>query len=258
MRVADEVVRTRRQEVAQLLARHQYLAVSELCARFAISPATARRDLAALAAERSITRTYGGALVEFNQRFRSFGERREHSAQAKGRIAAAAVTLIAPGTVCYLDGGSSVYALAQLLAAGGLRPLTIVTINLPAAELLAQCDGIELNLLSGQYLRRQSVLLGDKTQAAARLWRYDRAFLGAEAVNARGTWNSMPEVVQVQRAVAKNARSTCFLVDAQKLGATAPEFLLPWTRIDRVACDAGLERFDELGIPVARKQLLLA
>jgi DeoR/GlpR family transcriptional regulator of sugar metabolism len=256
MRVADDVVRARRQEVAHLLERHQYLPVTELCSRFGISPATARRDLAVLAAERAITRTYGGALVEFNQRFRSFEERREHGAGAKSRIAAAAMGLITPGSVCYLDGGSTVYALAQLLAAGGPRPLTVVTINLPAAEVLAQCDDIELNLLSGQYLRRQSILLGPKTQAAARLWRYDHAFFGAEAMDGRGTWNSQADVVAVERTVAKAARSTCFLIDAEKLGASAPEFLLPWARIDRLICDGAAERFSARGIPITRKQLV--
>ncbi len=258
MRVADDVVQARREQVAALLARHQYLPLADLCARMHISPATARRDLAALAANRAITRTYGGALVEYNQRFRSFGERRELATVAKHHMAAAALSLIKPGAVCYLDGGSSMYALAQLIAAGGARPLTVVTINLPAAELLAQSDDVELNLLSGQYLRRQSVLLGSKTQAAARLWRYDIAFFGAEAMDARGTWNSQAEVVAVERTVAKHARSTCFLIDAGKINASAPEFLLPWVRIDRLISDGDASAFQRAGIALPAGQLVLA
>jgi DeoR/GlpR family transcriptional regulator of sugar metabolism len=258
MRVADEVVQARREKLALLLAKHQYLPLTDLCERLHISPATARRDLAALAAHRTITRTYGGALVEYNQRFRSFAERREHQAEAKRRMAALAITLIRPGTTCYLDGGSSIYALAQLIAAGGTRPLTVVTINLPAAELLAQSDEVEVNLLSGQYLPRQSILLGPKTPAAARLWRYDLAFFGAEAMDAQGCWNTQTDVIAVERAVAKSAKASHFLIDGGKLGASAPEFLLSWQDIDHLISDASPERISQAGIVLKRDQLLQA
>ena len=75
MRVADHVVQARRQRLAGLLARHHYLSLGELCDRLEVSEPTARRDLAALAADRAITRTRGGALVEYNQKFPSFRER---------------------------------------------------------------------------------------------------------------------------------------------------------------------------------------
>ncbi len=258
MRVADDVVQARRERLALLLAKHQYLPLTDLCARLRISPATARRDLAALAAHRTITRTYGGALVEFNQRFRSFAERREHQAEAKRRIAALALTLIKPGTICYLDGGSSVYALAQLIASGGPRPLTVVTINLPAAELLAQSDDVEVNVLSGQYLPRQSILLGSKTSAAARLWRFDLAFLGAEAMDAQGTWNTQADVIAVERTVANAAKACHFLIDGGKIGASAPEFLLSWGHIDHLISDASLERIAQAGIVLEKDQLMQA
>lgn len=256
MKVAYEVVKARRDQLAQMLAEHQYLPLSEVCARLGISEATARRDLTALEREHAITRTYGGAVGDYNRRFDSFRERLAQAADAKRRIAHAALGLIKPRMVVYLDGGTSVYAVAEALALGGPRPLTVVTNNLMVAERLSDIDGIELAVLAGQYLRRQAVILGAKAQTSAKLWRYDLALFGAEAMTARGLWNTQADVVAVERTVARATKATAFLVDATKLGATAPVFLLPWTDIDKLVTDASADVLAHAGITVPARSLV--
>ena len=256
MKVAYEVVKARRDQLAQLLAEHQYLPLAEVCARLGISEATARRDLTALERDHAITRTYGGAVGDYNRRFDSFRERLAQSADAKRRIANAALNLIKPRMVVYLDGGTTVHAVADALAIGGPRPLTLVTNNLMVAERLSDIDGIELNVLGGQYLRRQAVILGPKAQTSAKLWRYDLALFGAEAITARGLWNTQADVVAVERTVARSAKSTVFLVDASKLGASAPVFLLPWTDIDTLVTDATSEVLTQAGIVLPNRSLV--
>jgi len=258
MKVAYEVVKARRDQLAQLLSEHQYLPLAEVCQRLSISEATARRDLTALERDHSITRTYGGAVGDYNRRFDSFRDRLTLAAEAKQRIAAVALTMIKPRTTIYLDGGTTVYALAELLAAGGPRPLTVVTNNLMVAERLSDIEGIELNVVGGQYLHRQSVILGPKAQASAKLWRYDLALFGAEALTARGLWNSQADVVAVERTVAKVAKSTVFLVDQAKLGATAPVFLLQWDDITHLVTDASAENLAERGIDLPKRMLVSA
>jgi DeoR/GlpR family transcriptional regulator of sugar metabolism len=157
-----------------------------------------------------------------------------------------------------LDGRTTVHALAELLAAGGPRPLTVVTNNLMVAERLSDIDGIELNVLGGQYLHRQSVILGPKAQASAKLWKYDVACFGAEAISGRGLWNSQADVVAVERTVAKAAKSTIFLVDQAKLGANAPVFLLPWQDIGHLVTDAPSSLLLEHGIDLPKRMLVSA
>jgi DeoR/GlpR family transcriptional regulator of sugar metabolism len=258
MKVAYEVVKARREQLAQLLSEHQYLPLAEVCRRLGVSPATARRDLAELERSAAITRTWGGARMEFNQRFASFRERQHRQPGAKARIARAALALLRPGAVVYLDGGTTLHALAEAIAADGPRPLTVVTNNIPVAELLSEVEGIELELLGGHYLRRQWLILGPRTVAAARLWRYDLAVLGTEAIDAKGLWNSSAEVVAVERAVAKAAASVCLLADAGKLGARAAEFLLPWERCDRLVTDASRAQLAAAGIDLPARRLLHA
>jgi DeoR/GlpR family transcriptional regulator of sugar metabolism len=256
MKVAYEVVKARRDQLAQLLAEHQYLPLAEVCTRLGISEATARRDLTALERDHAITRTYGGAVGDYNRRFESFRERLAHAADAKRRIAHAALAVIKANMTVYFDGGTTVYAVAEALALGGPRPLSVVTNNLMVAERLSDIDGIELNVLGGQYLRRQAVILGAKAQTSANLWRYDLALFGAEAMTARGLWNSQADVVAIERAVARSSKLSVFLVDASKLDASAPVFLEPWTDIDTLVTDATADVLSHAGITLPARSLV--
>src|SRR5882757_7130929 len=96
MKVALHIVKARREQLAELLKRHRYLSVTDLCERLNISEATARRDLAILKKDKRIQRTYGGALGEFDDRFPSFSERRSKEANPKRTLTEAAAALIKP------------------------------------------------------------------------------------------------------------------------------------------------------------------
>src|SRR6185295_1417723 len=248
MRVADHVVQARRQRLAGLLARHHYLSLGELCDRLDVSEPTARRDLAALAADHSIIRTRGGALVEYNQKFPSFRERIGRAAPVKRRIAAAAAKLLQPGQTVWLDGGTTVYYVAEALADRRPEGLVVVTHNMPAAELLADLGDVDVHLLGGQYFRRTSLLLGPRTVSAARHWRFDVALLGVEGIDRAGLWNSLRDVVLLQRAVIRASEVSVVLADAVKFGRRAAEFLVRGAEVDKILSDASASDFEAAGL----------
>lgn len=256
MRVADHVVKARRQRLAGLLARHHYLSLGELCDRLEVSEPTARRDLAALAAEHTITRTRGGALVEYNQKFPSFRDRLGRASAVKRRIGAAAARLLQPGQTVWLDGGTTVYYVAEALADRRPEGLVVVTHNMPAAELLADLGDVDVHLLGGQYFRRTSLLLGPRTVSAARRWRFDVALLGVEGIDPAGLWNSLRDVVSLQRAVIRASGLSVVCADTVKLGRKAPEFLCPMGGVDRILSDAPAAAFGEAGLRLKPGQLL--
>jgi DeoR/GlpR family transcriptional regulator of sugar metabolism len=115
MKVAASVVAARRKSLAALLENHRYLPLAEVCSRLKISEATARRDLRVLERERRVTRTYGGALSSFDATYASFAARRPLNRQAKARIADKALRFIRPGSTCFFDSGTTVFALAEAL-----------------------------------------------------------------------------------------------------------------------------------------------
>jgi DeoR/GlpR family transcriptional regulator of sugar metabolism len=256
MRVAFEVVKARREQLAGLLQQHGYLPLAQVCECLKISEATARRDLAMLARDRIITRTYGGALMDFNQRFPSFRERQASGHAAKYQIAKAALKQLVPGKTCFFDSGSTVYALARALFVKPVRKLVIVTNNLPVAEVLGKVKGLEVHLSGGRYLTRQSILLGASARRSVRLWRFDLAVMGGEGMSPAGLWNSQQDVVLFQRTVMAQSRRNIFCLDASKLGREAPELLCPWSEVDCLVTDASTEQLKVAGIQLKRNQLV--
>jgi DeoR/GlpR family transcriptional regulator of sugar metabolism len=237
MRVPLHLVQERRQRLADLLETHSYLPVQEVCRHLRISEATARRDLAALEKEQRIIRTFGGALSEFNRRFASFHERLERGESAKERIAAAAAALIRPGTTCFFDTGTTVYALAERLAAGPVGPLRVVTNSLPVAEKLGGVGELTVFLLGGEYLPRQSALMGGKARRALALHAIDLAFLSAEGADAAGVWNSQQDIVEFQRALIARSARHALCLDRSKFGRPAANFLIPWDEVGLLISD---------------------
>lgn len=258
MKVPLHVVQARRTRLAELVGREGYLPVAVVCERFGISEATARRDLAALAKANAITRTRGGALVEYNQRFPSFRERQDIGDAGKRRIARAARRLIKPGMTIWLDSGTTIFRLAECLIDQPAKDLVVVTNSLPVAETLADRLDMAVHLLGGQYFRRSSLLLGGRSLANLAEWRFDVAILGAEGMSREGLWNSHDDIVALQRAAIARTRSAVVVADATKVGHSAATFLGDWRLVTHLITDAAPRTLAECGITLASGQLIEA
>ncbi len=251
MKVPLHIVLARRDRLAKLIEQERYLPVKELCKRLGVSEATARRDLAALVQDKRITRTYGGALSEFNDRFPSFRERRSLGSAAKLKIAKQAIPMIQPGGTYFFDSGTTLFALAEAFREQPASPVRIVTSNLPVAEILAMVPGIQVFLLAGQLFHLQSTLLGETAKRSVEFWTFDLAFLSAEGMTSEGLWNSQAEIVDQQKAVMRRSQRNVFCLDATKLERNAPHFLVPWSEVGALLTDASPARLEKAGVPSA-------
>jgi len=258
VKVPLHIVHARRERLAKLIEQHHYLPIRELCQRLGVSEATARRDLAALVKEKKITRTYGGALGEFNDRFPSFRERQLTASRPKSRIARTALRLIQPNGVYFLDSGTTIFALAEAFRESPGTPVTIVTSNIPIGEALATLPDVQVFQLAGQLLHRQSVLLGETARRSLDFWQFDVAFLSAEGMNAAGIWNSQQIIVEQQKAAIRRSRRSIFCLDSGKLDLDAPQFLLPWRDVDCLLTDLPIEKLAAAGITLRPDQYLAA
>ena len=248
MKVPLHIVQARRERLAQLLGQHRYLPVKELCSRLDVSEATVRRDLAALVREKKVTRTYGGALHEFNDRFPSFRERQSHASRGKAKTVRAALPLFEPNRTYFFDSGTTIFALAEAFRDHPVTPVTIVTSNLPVGEMLASIPGVQVFQLAGQLLHLQSTLLGETAQKSLEFWNFDVAFLSTEGMDAQGLWNSQAAIVEQQKVVLRRSRRTVFCIDGSKLNRQAPHFLLPWSEVDLLLTDLPNAKLIRAGI----------
>jgi DeoR/GlpR family transcriptional regulator of sugar metabolism len=248
MRSSLVEIQTRRKGLTSLLQREGYLSVSELAERFSVSEATIRRDLSELQKENRITRTYGGALSEYDALFVPFYQRNAQQKELKKRIAGEAVKYVKSGNTLFLDAGSTVYALAEEIAAIADESLRIVTNSLPVAEVLASQGASETHLLGGNLLPHQLVLVGPGASLALSSWRFDLAFLSAEGMNEDGLWNSQEGISDFQRHVCGRSQRSVFCLDETKLGRLAPSFLMPWSGVDTLVTTATKAQLRSAGV----------
>jgi DeoR/GlpR family transcriptional regulator of sugar metabolism len=257
MRVPLHIVESRREKLRGLIRTDGFLPVAAICRRLGISEATARRDLAAVAANGQITRTRGGALADYNASFASHGERATRARSAKERIAAAAALHVPRTGTIFLDAGTTVQALGrQLVRRKDFAELKVVTNSLAIATMLGGAPGIELHVLGGTFLHRQALLLGDDAVRALEAWTFDAAFLGGEGMIPSGITNSHAEIVSFQLRVAERSDRVFFCLDATKLGHGTPHPVVPWNQALMLITDANAAGLKAAGLTLRSSQLV--
>jgi DeoR family transcriptional regulator of aga operon len=254
MKTPIHVVKARRARLARLLA-DQRLSLEEICQRLDISVATARRDLAALEAERAITRSRGRAIYDYGERFPSHGERLIQNYAGKQQIAEAARAMIEPGHVVWMDSGTTTHAVAHAIARQPIEGLTVVTNNIALAETLAEVEDVAVHLSGGQYFRRNALLVAGKVLDGLQAWKFDLALMSAQGIAKDGLYNSILAIVALQQRVRALARRTVFCIDSTKLGKRAPELLMPLSEIEHLVTDATPEALCEHQIRLPRRKL---
>ncbi len=109
-------------------------------------------------------------------------------------------------------------------------------------------------MVAGQLLHLQSTLLGETAQKSLEFWKFDTAFLSAEAMDPEGIWNSQAAIVDQQRVVLERSTRAVFCIDGSKLNRKAPHFLVPWERVDALVTDVADERLAKAGITLREGQ----
>ena len=248
-------IRQRREGLTSLLQKEGYLSVAELSHRFSVSDATIRRDLDALQEENRLTRTYGGALSEYDALFVPFYQRNAQRRGEKRRLAQAAVEYVQQDSTIFLDAGSTVFFVAEQVIELNHGTLTLVTNSLPVADLLASKGSSEVHLLGGRLLPHQLVVVGPGASIGLNSWRFDLAFLSAEGMNADGLWNSQDDISNFQRHLCGRSRRSVFCLDDSKLGRKAPSFLMSWDAVQTLVTTVEYGELSASGVELDRKKL---
>ena len=210
--------------LARLAAEGQLVAKA-LALELGTSEDTIRRDLRELAAEGLLQRVHGGALPA-SAAMGDLAVREQVSVADKVALGRFGASLIRPGQVVILDGGTTALQVAHHLAPG-LRA-TIVTHSPPVAVALAQHAGIEILVLGGRLFRHSMVNVGAAVIDAASRLRADLFFLGVTGVHPdAGLSTGDAEEADVKRALHARAAETVVLASPEKLMAASPFVVAP-------------------------------
>ncbi len=232
---------TRMISILDLLADQGTVALADLSGILAISPATARRDLATLADQRLIIRTHGGARLIDSRSELPVSLRDTRFQEAKRAIAEAVAQMIPRQRYAVaLSGGSTAASVARALS--GHNELTIVTNSLTIAQLVTTYPNLKV-IMTGGILRAESLelvgVLAEKTFNAINL---GTAILGTDGITAAGGVTTHDETeARTNHAMATHAQRVIVVADGSKIGRLTLAQVVTIEQVDMLVTDATAE-----------------
>ncbi len=218
----------RTDSIERYIRAHQYADLQTLAARFGGSLSTVRRALDQLEERGIVRRHHGGAsLVETDvvaQEY-DFIARNQRHPDEKFAIARLVAEQVQPGMTVILDGGSTTYAVARLLAE---KPLQVITNSLPVASLFSLVGSAETTVTGGNIYRRLGVVLGPLCEDFFSQIHADLAILGGAGITENGVWNQNTLIVAAQRKMIAAADRSVFAIDSSKFGRKALTLTTPF------------------------------
>jgi DeoR family transcriptional regulator of aga operon len=215
--------------VLDLLAETGRIEIDDIVDRLGVSPATARRDLDALAAQQLLSRTRGGATGQSVAYDLPLRYKRSRNSAQKEAIAEAASAMVPRGAVVGLSGGTTSTAVATALCmradvadASPSPTLTVVTNAINIAAQLLMRPQIKVVMTGGVVQPRSYELVGPYTDAVLERITLDFAFIGVNAIDPElGPQVHDEHEAVVNALMAKRAHHSFLVCDSSKIGRRA-------------------------------------
>lgn len=225
----------------KLLRERSVVSVPQLVEMFAVSEATARRDIAALADEGKLRRVWGGAesLTPHHETHLAglpFAMSLGIAAAQKSAIARAAAALIEDGDSIIINGGTTTYGLVEHLAD---RQLDILTNSLPIITRLLASGHSRVTMPGGTLYREQNIVLSPyENDAIGHFWGH-KLFTGCHGLSRFGLMETDPLLVQAQLKLLGRAEQVIVLADSRKLRQRSSMVVAGLERIHTFITDTG-------------------
>jgi DeoR/GlpR family transcriptional regulator of sugar metabolism len=243
----------RQRRILAILGAEGRVVAAELPDRLGVSGHTVRRDLEELAAAARLRRVHGGAVTA-SPVAATYEARAGQAVPGKIATARAAVTLLEPGQVVILDGGTTALHVVDAIPPGHTG--TVVTHSPPVATALAGRPGIDVVVVGGSLDREAMVCVGAAAIEAYGRVTADLCFLGVWSLNATtGISSRYYEEAELRRVLLERADRVVALASREKLGSVAAFASGPATALSHIATEPAtptevLEPFRRLGIGV--------
>jgi DeoR family fructose operon transcriptional repressor len=246
----------RHKKILEMLYQRQSVSADELAAEFGVSKITIRRDLDALAGEKLLERTRGGAVLASCSRLEELFDQKDHlSKREKSLIGRYAASLVGENETVFVNAGSTTLEVIRHLRGKKVR---VVTNN-------AACLGLdpdpeqELILLGGGYRAPSKSLVGDLTICALHGIFSSVTVLGINGVSIKkGCTSAVHQETAVNKAMIENSSGKVIIVaDHTQMNSLSSFLTCPLNRIGMIVTDwmapvAFCQEIEEQGVSVVR------
>ncbi len=245
-------------QILQYLTKYECLEVSQLSELLQVSPSTVRRELTVMEKSGLLEREHGLARLPAPIRYElPFEKRAAQQVEAKRKIAVMASSLVKPGQVVGLSGGTTSTELARQLRT--TENITIVTnaVNI-ALELQRQLS--KRVVVIGGIMNQDSYdLVGDLAVQSLRNIHLDLAFQGVSGLDLKFGYSvaDEPDAV-VARALMSAADKTIIIADHTKIGKATFARFCPLTEVNMLITDNGISNQQRIGLEGTGLNVLVA
>jgi DeoR/GlpR family transcriptional regulator of sugar metabolism len=245
----------RRQQILSILKRQGQVIAKEVSQAMGVSEDTIRRDLREMAQEGLLQRVHGGALPA-SPAIADFAGRERITPDGKVAIGRAAASMIQPGQVVILDGGTTARELARHI------PLelkaTIITHSPTIALELVNHPDVEVILIGGRMFKHSVVAVGAAAIEAIAQVHADTYFMGVTGIHPKtGLTTGDYEEAAVKRALSHAAAETIVLASSEKLNAASPYVVVSLAEISGIITEKSADRtltrpYEKLKVAITR------
>ncbi|MCD4824258.1 MAG: DeoR/GlpR family DNA-binding transcription regulator [Phycisphaerae bacterium] len=213
---------------------HKSVTASKLAEYLAVSEATVRRDLHALAKSGKLQLVHGGASLPENSDF-SFRAKSLRNMDAKRIVGKLAASLVHDGSQIFVDSGTTCFEMVPRLKQ--TRGLSVI-VNSARLALELDTPDIHVILLGGHYRPGRMDTVGPLACAALDQLRGYTAFVGADGLSMDfGLTASDVESAYMYRLAVANAKSVVLVADHTKFQAPSLCKIVDWKPVGKVVTD---------------------
>ncbi len=213
----------RQTKILEILNADGKVLVKELAEKFKVTEDSIRKDLSALEAEGQLRRTYGGAVqIKEKLQMNDAQKRRISDVDAKRKIAAAAVKIISPNDLVFLDTSTICIAIAEILAKKNL-PYKVITNMVDVLVILARNPKINIIFAGGQINRSRDGFCDGLNLEFMAKFRPDISFIGVVGIDVKKNSLSSHDIDSgIHKAKILNISKNSYIVaESGKFGSEA-------------------------------------
>ena len=226
----------RHERILAELARRGTVSAQDLAVMLDTSLATVRRDIAELDEMKAVSRIHGGAMLPERQEL-PFDAKMMTFLPEKRRIGAQVGSMIKPGSMVGLGGGTTVL---QILPAIRRLSLRVVTTAVNVALDLRNAAEVEVTLTGGTLRPRTAEMVGHIAERTLRDLNIDVAVIGTDGIDvARGLTTYDSSEAYVNRVMLERAKEVWIAADHSKFGQVLPALICPLEQVRRIITDTG-------------------
>ena len=227
----------RKHSIAEMIRLQKRVAVSELKCAFGVSDETIRRDLAELEGQGILKRTFGGAILNEDERRETpYDVRKREGVAAKLNIAAKVAGLIRDGEFLMIDESSTSFFVSKQLKQ--LKNLTIITNSMETVAEVADVPGWKVLCTGGEKRASAPSFAGRIAETMVRSYHVQTAIISCGSLDLEAGFSDRHEdTALIKRAMMASAERVILAADSSKLDRLAFAKIGDISEIDTLVTD---------------------